>query len=126
VNANGVNTLDLESSALKLIYDETDGGGSIGTREDILVHEQTPDQILKLPITPDPGHLQDEHAVIVHEGVDLAEELLVAAETDVLGHFERDDLGVGAGGLGEGGLGGGEEVAEVGAEDSGLVVWGVG
>jgi hypothetical protein len=54
--------------------------------------QQTPVEVLELPVGPDTRDLEDEQAVVVEQVVHLAEELSVAADTDVLGHLEAGDL----------------------------------
>lgn len=54
--------------------------------------QQTPVEVLELPVGPDARNLEHEQAVVVEQVVHLAEELSVAADTDVLGHLETGDL----------------------------------
>ena len=49
VNTNGINALDLKTSALKALDVESQRSRGVCTREDVPVHEQTPVKILKLP-----------------------------------------------------------------------------
>ena len=49
VNANRVNALDLKTGTLEFVDDEAKGSASVGTGENVLVHEETPDEILVLP-----------------------------------------------------------------------------
>ena len=49
VNTNGINVLDLKTSALKALDVEAQRGRGVRAREDVSVHEQTPVKILKLP-----------------------------------------------------------------------------
>lgn len=88
VNADGVNVLDFEASALKLVDEETKRGRSVGAGEDVLVHEETPDEILVLPGLPEAGNLEEEDTIVLKHVVDLAEEGGEVANTDVLGHLE--------------------------------------
>lgn len=43
---SSVHRFDLKASRLKVVHEETKGGRGIGTGEDVLVHEKTPDKIL--------------------------------------------------------------------------------
>ena len=66
----------------------TKRAAGISTREDVLVHEQTPDQILVLPALTETGNLKDEETIIVEQVVDLLQESLVSPDADVLSHLE--------------------------------------
>ncbi len=111
VDAEDVDVLDLEAGGLELIDDPAERAGGVGAGEDVLVHEETPDEVLVLPGGTETGDLEDEDAVVVEEVVDLTEVRAVAADADVLSHLEGDDLGVRAAAAGG--------VAEVCAEDAG-------
>lgn len=91
VHANGINVLDLKASALELVDDKSERGTGVGTGEDVLVHEQTPDEILVLPRLAQTSHLKEESTVVVEHVVDLGEESGKVADTNVLGHFETRD-----------------------------------
>lgn len=109
VHAEDVNVFDLKASAFQLgrgvvslrekehnrktnlVDDPTKGAGGIGTGENVLVHEETPDEVLELPWGTDAGDLEDKNAIVIEEIIDLAEELGVAADTDVL--QRRQDTG---------------------------------
>jgi hypothetical protein len=54
--------------------------------------QETPVEILELPACPDTRDLEDEDTVVGEEVVDFLEKLGVAADTDVLCHFETTDL----------------------------------
>lgn len=114
VNTNGVNALDLEASTLKLVDSPAERSRGVSTREDVLVHEKTPDEILVLPRLADTGVLHEEDTVIVEHIVDLAEEGREVTDTDVLGHLETGDLVVLA--LGNG------SIAIVHAQDTALLI----
>ena len=92
MNTDGINVLDFETSALKLVDEETKGSGSVGTWEDVLVHEQTPNQVLVLPRLAQTSDLKEEDTVIVEHVVNLLEESTKVANTDVLGHLQASDL----------------------------------
>jgi len=49
VDTNGIDSLDLPSSTLDSADVVVERAGSVSTREDVLVHEKTPDEILVLP-----------------------------------------------------------------------------
>lgn len=92
VDSNGVDILDLETSALELLDNPVQGHGSISTREDVLGHEETPDEILVLPSSTETGNLEEEETVIVKHILDLKQELVELADSDVLSHLETSDL----------------------------------
>ena len=71
-----------------------------------------PDEILVLPLGTDTGDLEDQSTIIFQEIVDLAEELTIAADTDMLSHLEGNNLVV---------LGAGGNLTVIAAEDAGLV-----
>ena len=112
VHANGVNALDLEAGALAPVDDEAKRGARVSAGEDVLVHEETPDEILVLPRLAETGHLQVEDAVVVHHVIDLGQESAEVAHADVLRHLETGDLLVAAGNAGS--------IAVVRAEDTAL------
>lgn len=87
VDTDSINSLELESSALELVDNEAKGSASVGAREDVLVHEKTPEQVLVLPSFTDTSNLQEEHAIIVQQVVDLREEGREVTHTDVLRHL---------------------------------------
>lgn len=76
-------------------------------------HEDTPEDVLKLPSGSNTGNLEDKRSVVVEQVVNLLEEGRVLAHANVLGHLERDNLGERLA-LGD--------VSVVGAEDSTLVL----
>lgn len=92
VNANRVDHLDLETSTFKSVDDETKGSGCVCAREDVLVHEQTPSEVLKLPCLAKTSDLQEEDTVVLKHVVDLSEEATQVTNTDVLSHLETCDL----------------------------------
>lgn len=100
VNANGVNALDFETSSLESVDDEAKRSASVGTREDVLVHEETPDEILVLPRLTETSDLQEENTVIIEHVIDLRQEGSEMAHTDVLRHLETGDLLVASSGAG--------------------------
>jgi hypothetical protein len=101
VDANSVKSLDFESSAFELVDEPAERGGSIGAREDVLVHEKTPDEILVLPALTQTSDLQEEDTIIVKHIINLLEETAKVADTDVLGHLQAGDLVVVAFGDGD-------------------------
>ena len=50
--------------------------------------QQTPVQVLELPISPDPCNLEHHDSIVRQQVVQLSEEFAVFADPDVLGHFE--------------------------------------
>lgn len=92
VNTDSVNSLDLKSSALDgpdIVVERSRG---IGTREDVFVHEKTPDEILILPALSQSSDLQEENSVIVHHFIALSQEASKMSNTNVFGHFKTGDL----------------------------------
>ena len=104
VDTKNINIFDLKSSRLELVNDPAERTRGVCTREDILVHENTPirmltfsmvgqtlvwkpvpDEILILPMGTNTSDLEDEDAIVIEEVVDLPEERLVPADSDVLG-----------------------------------------
>lgn len=74
--------------------------------------QETPVEILKLPTRPDPSDLEHEDTIVLEQVVNLVQEGRVPPDSNVFGHFERDNL------VELASLGG--EVSEVGAENSTL------
>ena len=83
----------------------------VGAREDVLVHEQAPDQIFGTQSTAQSSPLQVEQPVVSQKIGDVAVERLEALDADVFHHFEAGDLVVGARG----------SIAVVEAEHAGAV-----
>lgn len=92
VDTKHVDRADLKPSTLHLRDDPAKTAARIRTGEDVLVHEQAPDQIFKVPRLPEPSNLEEENTVIFEEVVNLLEESGVATNTDMLGHLEGSDL----------------------------------
>lgn len=92
MDANGVNGTDLETSLLELINVPAERSRGISTRENVFVHEETPDQVLVLPALTETGELEDSDTIIIEHVVDLLHETLEMTDTDVLGHLETGDL----------------------------------
>lgn len=92
VNADSVNLLDLEASGLELVDSPTKGSRSIGAREDVLVHEKTPVEVLVLPSLAETSILKEEDTIIIEHVVDLGEEAKEVTDTNVLGHLETGNL----------------------------------
>lgn len=97
VNANGVNALDLKTGTLEFVDNEAKRSASVGTGEDVLVHEKTPDEILVLPRLAETSNLQEEDTIVIKHVVDLGQEAGEVAHTDVLSHFKTGDLLVASG-----------------------------
>lgn len=75
--------------------------------------QETPVEILELPVGSDTSNLEHHHPVIGQEVVHLFKESTVSPNTDVLGHLETGDLVEVALWV--------RDVSEVHAEDSSLV-----
>jgi len=59
-----------ESYSLELRDVPTKGTRSISTGEDVLVHEETPDEVLELPVPPEAGNLEVKDAIVLEPLVD--------------------------------------------------------
>ena len=94
VHAEDIDVLDFEAGRLNLVDDPTKGARGVRTGEDILVHEEAPDEVFVLPRRTDAGDLEDKETIVLEQVVHLAKEGAVAANADVLSHLEGDDLGV--------------------------------
>lgn len=92
MNTNGVDGLDLKASGLEAVHNEAKGSTGISTGEDVLVHEQTPDEVLVLPGLAETSDLQEENTVIVEHVIHLGEEGGEVTDTNVLSHLETGDL----------------------------------
>lgn len=92
MDSDGVDVLDLETSALELLDDPVQGHGGISTGEDVLGHEETPDEVLVLPSSTETGNLEVKETVIVEHILNLEQELVELADSDVLSHLETGDL----------------------------------
>lgn len=92
VHTNRVDTLDLKAGAFQRAHEEVERSRGISTRENVLVHEQTPDQVLVLPWLAKTGDLQKEDTVVVKHVIDLAQELAEVAHANVLRHLKTGDL----------------------------------
>ena len=71
VDADGIDPFDLEAGTLKLVDEPSQRRRSVGAREDVLVHEQTPDEVLILPGFTQSSNLEEEHSVVVEHVIDL-------------------------------------------------------
>ena len=71
VNPNRVDAFDLEPRAFQFIDEPAQRARRVGSGEDVLVHEEPPDQVLVLPAFADAGDLQEEDAVVVEHVGDL-------------------------------------------------------
>lgn len=89
---NGVDTLDLEASALDSVNDESERSASVGAGEDVLVHEKAPDEILVLPKLAQTSHLQEENTVIIKHVINLGQKRGEVTDTDVLRHLQAGDF----------------------------------
>lgn len=115
VDANGVDSLDLEPGTLELVGKPAQWARGISTGEDVLVHEQTPDEVLILPGLTETSDLEEEDTIIVKHVVDLGEERTEVTDADVLGHLKAGDLVVAA--LGN------RDITVVHAQDLALLLW---
>src|ERR1700753_4020158 len=92
MTSNSIEMLDFETSTFKLINEETERGRSIGTRENVFVHEQAPDEVFILPWLSGPSNTQKaEHRVVKHV-IDLLAECSEIAYAYMFGHFKAGDL----------------------------------
>jgi len=114
VDTDGVNSLDLEAGTLKTVHNKAKRGTGIRTGEDVLVHEQTPDEVLVLPGLAETSDLQEEGTIIIEHIIDLLQEGREVTDTDVFGHLETGDLLVATLNTGS--------IAIVGAQDTGLTL----
>ena len=92
VYANGVDPFDLKPSSLELVDKPPQRCRSIGAGENVLVHEETPDEVFILPRLTQTCNLQEENAVVLEHVVDLFKEGRKVSHADVLGHLETSDL----------------------------------
>lgn len=92
VNTENIGRLDLKARALELVDNPAEVEGRVRTGEHILVHENAPDEVLKLPALAETSDLENKDSVVGEEVVDLAKESTVAAETNVLSHLEARNL----------------------------------
>lgn len=115
VDTNVVDGNGLKASALHLVEEEGQRSGGVGTGENVLVHEQTPVEILVLPVLSQTGVLQHKGSVVLKHVVDLGAERAEVLDANVLHHLQRNDLVVLLGSaLGQG------DVSVVHAQNSGL------
>ena len=92
MDTNGVNHLDLETSTLEGVDDETQRSGGVSTGENVFVHEQTPGEVLELPCLTKTSDLKEEDTIVLEHVVNLTEEATQVTNTDVLGHLETGNL----------------------------------
>jgi hypothetical protein len=92
MDTDGVDGLDLKASALQVVDEESKRGRSISAWEDVSVHEETPHKILVLPRLAESSNLQEENSIIVKHVINLFQESLEVADTNVLSHLEAGDL----------------------------------
>lgn len=114
-NTNVVKGDNLEASRLQRADNKGQWGGSVRTRENVLVHEQAPHQVLVLPAFSQTRVLQEEDTIVLQGLVDLSQEGAETLDAHMLGHFKTGDLVILAAGL----LGRGR-VSVVAAHDFGL------
>lgn len=96
VNTDGVDRFALETGGLKVVNEETKWSRGVGSWEDVSVHEKTPDEVLELPGLAKASNLQEESSIVIKHLVNLSQEGLEVADTNVLGHLETSDLVVAA------------------------------
>lgn len=92
VDADGINALDLKPCTLEARDIESKRGRGISTREDILVHEKTPNEILILPRFSQSSKLENGHSVIIQHIIALSQKGGEVPHADVLSHLEASDL----------------------------------
>lgn len=93
VDTQDIDVLDLKTGCFNLPDDPPKRAGGISTWEDILVHEETPNEVFVLPGGADTSDLEDKNTVIVEKVVHLTHECTVTPDSDMLGHFKTDNLG---------------------------------
>lgn len=88
-----MNVLKTRPSA-KSVYVPVERGGCIGSREDILRHEQTPRNVLPVSPLPEARHLQQKAAIrAFHQSADRREVgVHKVGDAYMLRHFNRRDL----------------------------------
>ena len=96
VHTHGIHALDFETSPFELVDHEAQRRRSIGAREDVLVHEEPPNQIFVLPCLSQTSNLEEKDAVIVKHVVNLGQERAEMANTNMLRHFQASYLLVAA------------------------------
>lgn len=92
VNTDGIDVLDLEAGTLQLVDNPAERSRSVSTRENVLVHEKTPGEILVLPSLTETSVLKKEDTIIIKHVVDLLQEATEVADTNVLRHLKAGDL----------------------------------
>jgi hypothetical protein len=118
VDADGVNVLDLETSTLELVNHPAQWSRSISTWEDVLVHEQTPDQVLVLPALAETSNLEEKDTVILEHVINLREETAKVTNANVLCHLKAGDLLVSTFWH--------RDITVVHAQDAALLLWNAG
>ena len=84
--------LDFETGTLKTANVEAERSRGIRSREDVLVQEQAPDEVLVLPRLSQARELDVHGSVILEHVIALAEEGGETTNADVLSHLELRDL----------------------------------
>jgi len=92
VDTDCVGHLDLEAGTLKSVDNEAQRSRGVGTGEDVLVHEETPGEVLELPCLAETSDLKEESTIILKHVIDLTEERTQVTDTNVLSHLETCDL----------------------------------
>ena len=88
VHTEHVDVLHLEPGRLDLGHDPPERARRVRAREDVLVHEQAPDEVLVLPRRAEARDLEQENAVVVEQVVHLVQEDVVPTDADVLGECQ--------------------------------------
>ena len=115
VDTDGIDRLALETGTLKVVNKETKWGRGISSWEDVSVHKETPDEVLELPSLAKSSNLQEESSIVIEHLIDLSQERLEMADTNVLSHFKAGDLVVAA--FWD------WNIAVIHAENAGLLLW---
>lgn len=97
MHANSIDSFDLEAGPFKLVHEPTQWCTCVRTREDVLIHEKPPDEVLVLPRLPKTGDLEEEDTVVVQHIVDLTQERGEVSYANMFGHLETSDFTVAAG-----------------------------
>mmetsp|Transcript_6286 Transcript_6286/g.9256 ORF Transcript_6286/g.9256 Transcript_6286/m.9256 type:complete len:205 (+) Transcript_6286:93-707(+) len=83
-----VHTLNLKSSAFKLVTYPSKRTGGICSRKDVLSHKETPRKIFETPVTTKTCNLEVKDTIVLQQAFHNTKKLLVTANTNMLRHFQ--------------------------------------
>lgn len=92
VDTDVVDGHNFKTSGFQARGDKGQGSRSVGTRENVLVHEKTPAQVFVLPALSQTRVLQEEQTVVFKQFVNLFQKRGETTDTDVFSHFQAGDL----------------------------------